>query len=87
VAALVRQHRHADPPAAVQRSEQAVGRHTNVGEEDLVELGLTGHLAQRANLDAGRAHVEKEERDSVVAPVVGSARARHEDAPLAVAAT
>ena len=52
VAALVgeRSHRHAPP--AVQRTEQGVRGDADVGEEHLVELGLAGHLAQRANIDA-----------------------------------
>ena len=73
VAALVGEHGHADVPAAVQRAEEAVGRHHDVGEEDLVELRAAGHLAQRPDLDAGQAHVEQEERD---AAVLGQRRGR-----------
>ena len=51
---------------SLQRAEQAVGRHLDVGEEDLVELRPAGHLPQRADLDAGQAHVEEEERDALV---------------------
>ncbi len=34
--------------------------HPHVGQVDLVELGLAGHLAQRADLDPRRVHVEGE---------------------------
>ena len=43
-----------DAPATVQRADQVVGGQLDVGEEDLVELGLAGHLLQRADLHAGR---------------------------------
>ena len=66
VAALARQHAHADAPAAVQRAEQVVGGQLDVGEEDLVELGLAGHLLERADLDAGQVHRAQEERDALV---------------------
>ena len=82
VAALVRQHAHPDAPAAVQRAEQAVGRQRHVGEEDLVELGAAGHLAQRADLDARQVHRAQEERDAVVLAGL-RVRPGHQDAPVA----
>ena len=85
MAALGREHRHADAPAAVQRSEQVVRRERHVGEEDLVELGLAGHLLQRSDLDAGEVHGAEEERNALVLVRV-DVGAGHEDAPVAVAA-
>ena len=38
----------------------------HVGEEDLVEVVAAGHLDDRADLDAGRPHVEHEVRDALV---------------------
>ena len=49
----------------------------HVGEEHLVEVGLVGDLAQRPHLDAGRAHVDDEVRDPLVASATsGLVRAR-----------
>jgi hypothetical protein len=39
---------------------RASRRDADVGEVDLVELGLAGDLAQRPHLDAGRVHVDHE---------------------------
>ena len=62
-------------------------RHPGVGQEHLVEAGVTGGLAERPHLDAGLAHGQEEERDAPVLgdvpvgagdeqPVVGVAAAR-----------
>ena len=67
----------------MQRSDQVVGRQLYVGEEDLVELGLAGHLLERADLHAGQVHREHEERDALVLLRLGVG-AGHEDAPVAV---
>ena len=75
VAALVREHRHADAPAAVQRAEQRVGGQLDVGEEDLVELGLAGHLPQRPHLDAGQVHVDRKNEMPLCFGASGSVRA------------
>ena len=56
-------------------------RHLDVREEDLVELGLAGDLAQRPHLDAGRVHVDEQVRQPGVALAVRVA-ARDEDAPV-----
>src|SRR5882757_9051333 len=42
-----------------------------IGEEHLIELGSTGHLPQRAYLDAGAVHVHEERRDALVLGHVG----------------
>ena len=77
-----------DAPSAMQRPEQVVGREFDVGEEHLVELGLAGHLPERADLDAGKVHRAQEERDALVlgARLAVGVGARHEDAPVAVPA-
>ena len=64
MAAFTGEHGHAHAPAAVQRPEQMIGREFDVGEEDLVELGLAGHLFQRPHLDTRQVHREQEERDA-----------------------
>ena len=51
-AALVLQRRDGDLPAAVQLAEQVLARDAHVLEEDLVEVGVAGHLPQRPHLDA-----------------------------------
>ncbi len=60
--ALVQERRHRDLPAAAHLAEDVVERHLGAVEEDLVELGLAGELSQRANLDAGAAHVQQQHR-------------------------
>ncbi len=79
--ALVTQDLHGHTPALVLRSEKGVGRHGHVVEEDFAELGVAGHLVQRPNVDAGKRHVEQEERDALVAREVGVSSG-HEDAEL-----
>ena len=62
-------------------------RHARVGEEDLVELGVAGHLPQRPHLDPRLVHVEQEVGDASMLglvdigarqqhPVVGDVRER-----------
>src|SRR5690606_2313016 len=64
--ALVVQGGLRDPPS-VTGLAQAVGvGYADVGEEDLVELGLAGDLAQRPHLDAGVGHVADEVGDAPV---------------------
>ena len=55
-----------DPPAFVLRADEVLDRHLDLVEEDLVELALTGHLAQRADLDALRRHRDRQHRDPLV---------------------
>ena len=43
-AALVRERRHGDLPAAVHRADDVRARHGDVVEEDLAELGRAGDL-------------------------------------------
>jgi hypothetical protein len=45
--------------------------HAHVLEEDLVEVGLARHLAERADVDAGRLHVDQHVGDAVVLRRVG----------------
>ena len=70
-AALVGERRVRDPPALVLRPDDAVLGDEHVGEEDLVELGLVGDLAQRPDLDARRAHVDDEVGDALLLRRVG----------------
>ena len=49
--------------------------HAGVGEEDLVEHRATGHLPQRADVDARLVHVDREVGDALVLGHVGSVRA------------
>ena len=79
--ALDGQHRHGRPPAVVQPADRIVVTHAGVVHEDLVELAVTGHVPQGANLDAGLAHVDAEERDALVLGHVGVG-ARHHDGPI-----
>ena len=79
--ALVGERGHAHPPSVTQRADQSRRRHPYIGEDDLIEMCLAGHLPQRPHLDAGEAHVEQEERDPPVARNVGIG-AGHEDAPV-----
>ena len=74
-----RRHRHL--PAAADLADDVLDRHLHVGEEDLVELGLAGDLAERPHLDAGRVHVDEQVGEPGVALAVGIA-ARDEDAPV-----
>ena len=54
-AALVGERRVGDAPALVLGTDEVLDRDLDVVEEHLVELALAGDLAQRADLDAGRA--------------------------------
>ena len=91
VPALAGEDRHPDAPSAVERAEEMIGGQGDIGEEHLVELGLTGHLLQRSYLDAGQVHRAEEERDALVlrstvrSGRIEGAGTRHQDAPVAVA--
>ena len=50
-------------PTSLRRSESGTA---DVGEVDLVELGVAGHLAQRPDLDAGGVHVDHEVGEALV---------------------
>ena len=70
-AALVGERLVRDLPAFVLRADDPVLGNEHVGEEDLVELGLVGDLAQRPHLDARVAHVDDEVGDALVLRRVG----------------
>jgi hypothetical protein len=57
---LVHQRGLRDPPAIADAADPVGVGDACVGEEHLVELGLVGELAQRADLDAGPGHVQAE---------------------------
>ena len=68
----------AGPAARYRRRGRAVsvgvasdGVVADVGEVDLVELGVTGHLAQRPHLDARLVHVDDEVGEPLVLGRVG----------------
>ena len=65
-AALVHQRGHRDPPPVADRAEAVRVGDAGVGHVHLVELGVTGHLAQRPGLDAGSVHVDDEVGQSLV---------------------
>ena len=49
------------PPCGIAPPIENLGLgNADVGEVDLVELGLAGHLAQRTHLDSRRLHVDDE---------------------------
>ena len=77
-AALVGECRVRDPPTFVLRADEVLDRDLDLVEEDLVELAVTGDLAQRADLDALRRHRDREHRDPLVRRCVriGPHRAR-----------
>ena len=63
---LVGQRRQRDPPALAGRADDVVGGHPGIGEEHLVERGMPVHLANRANLDTGLPHIDREVREAAV---------------------
>ena len=73
--ALVAERDLREPPAVVLPADDVRGRHPHVGEEHLVELVRAGHLHDRSDFDAGRAHVDDEVGDAVVLLGVGVGRA------------
>jgi hypothetical protein len=80
-APLVLHDAHRDAPAGARRAEQAIGRDAHVLEEDLAELGVVGHLLERADGDAGRLHVDEQQADALVLRRVGLGAAE-EEAPV-----
>src|SRR4029453_18308628 len=69
--ALVRQRRGGAGPAAVQLADHRRLAHARVREEPLAEQRPPRHLAQRAHLDAGLVHLDREVRDALVLRRVG----------------
>ena len=59
------EHGAGDPPPVVDLAEDVGHGHAHAVEEDLVEVGLAGELAQRAHRDAGVVHVDDEHGDAV----------------------
>src|SRR5207249_2547826 len=68
-------------PAVADLAEQVLLRHRDVGEEDLVELRLTGDLTQRSDLDAGALHVDDEICEAFVL-LAGRGAPAEQDAPI-----
>uniref|UniRef100_A0A6J7MX66 Unannotated protein n=1 Tax=freshwater metagenome TaxID=449393 RepID=A0A6J7MX66_9ZZZZ len=64
--ALVEQRGHRHPPALANVTKSVVVGYPDVVEEDLVECGATGHLAQWSYLDALGAQVNHEHREVLV---------------------
>jgi hypothetical protein len=78
---LVGERRTRQPPAVVDLTHQAVGRHEDVVEEDLIEHRRAGELPQWADVDARCLHVEQEVGDAVVpVAVLARRRTREQDA-------
>src|SRR5207249_2898211 len=82
-AALVLERRDGDLPAAMQLAEEVLARHADGLEEDLVELRLARHLAERADRDARALHVEEQAGDALAAAGLGVGPAE-EHAPVGV---
>ena len=79
--ALVGQRRAGDGPALALRADHLVRRNEDVGEEDLVELGVAGHLHERAHVDTGIGHVDDERGDALLGPRFVRIGARQAQAP------
>jgi hypothetical protein len=59
-APLVLELAHELPEAAVELADEVVARHAHPVEGDLAEVGVAGHVPDRADLDARRPHVDDE---------------------------
>ena len=81
--ALVHQRGDGHVPAVARLTDDVLVGDVGVLHEDLVELGLAGDLAQRADLHALLLHVHEEVGEALVLGRVRIA-ARHEHAPLAI---
>ncbi|MNC69474.1 hypothetical protein D3C75_1201670 [compost metagenome] len=62
--ALVLQQALAQGPATVERADQLTLRHLDVVEEHLAERRLAADQVDRADADAGRAHVQHDQADA-----------------------
>ena len=78
---LVHERGERDPPALADRAEPLRVRDAQVGEVDLVELGVAGELPQRTHLDARRLHVDEEVGQALVLRRLGIG-AGEQQAPL-----
>ena len=68
---LVHQRGEGHPPALAHRADAAGVGHPHVGEVDLVELGLAGHLAQGPDLHPLAVHVQGEVGQALVLGELG----------------
>ena len=68
---LVHERRVGGGPAVVQAADEGRVGHPGVGDEDLVEERVAGHLLERAHVDAVLEHVEGEVGDALVLGHVG----------------
>ena len=64
--ALVHQRAHRHVPSVIHLAENIFDRDAHIAEEQFVEFGFAGHLAQRTNFDAGRFHVHEQNGESFV---------------------
>ena len=81
-AALVHQRAHRHVPAVIYFAENIFSGDAHIAEEELVEFGFAGHLAQGANFDAGRFHVHEQDGEAFVFGG-GGVGANDEFAPVA----
>ena len=70
-APLVREGRRRHRPTLVLGTDPLVVWHQHLVQEDLVELGVAGHLHERPDVDARGLHVEREERQAARAGGLG----------------
>src|SRR5207245_11221467 len=63
---FVRQGGDGDAPPFIELPDQVPAGHPHVVEENLVELGFAGELAQRPYRDPRRLHVDEQEADALV---------------------
>src|SRR6267143_3858387 len=54
---LVHQRAHCNAPSVVHLAQNIFNRNAHIEKEQLAEFGLTGHLTQRANFNAGGFHI------------------------------
>ena len=78
-AALEAQQGHRYPPAVVDLAEDQVRLRLGAVEEDFVELGLAGELADGAHLDAGLLEWAQQEAQAAVAGCVRISADQDED--------
>src|SRR5215831_18260578 len=64
--ALVHEGADGDVPTVVDFAEDISDWYADVAEEDFVELTLGSHLAERADFDTRRSHVDKENGEALV---------------------
>ena len=67
-ATLVRQGGSGHRPPLPLDAHDVLRRHEDVGQEDLVELGVARHLHERAHVDARVGHVDDQRGDPLLGP-------------------